>query len=207
MPPPPIAGVISVEVPLRPEELIAAWRPESRRLVLPLREPMASRQRLQARVSAVGLGVAATITGRVVSARRQADSFRVELQLDDTRLQAIERLVAVAGGAPVAYHPRAPRLLASVPAVVTGCHGPIYMATVAVSEAGCGLAWSGPLPEVGAPLDIRLGAGSLVARFCAEVRWTTPGRAPTVGVHFAAGEHNAWTRILDNLKRSGAPPA
>jgi hypothetical protein len=207
MPPPSNAGVLAVDVALKPDELIAAWRPESKRLVLPLREPVASKRRIQVRLSAAGLGAAATITGRVVSARRHQDHFRVELTPDEPRLQAIERLVAVAGGAPVAYHRRAPRYLAALPAVVTGPIAPTYMTTLAISENGCGLAWSGPIPEVGAPLEIRLGAGSLVASFCAEVRWTVPGRTPSVGVHFAAGERAAWARIIETLRRQGAPPA
>jgi hypothetical protein len=208
MPTPSNPGVIAVEVLLRPAELIAAWRPETRRLVLPFREPLPRGRRVQARIGAVGLGVAATITGRVVSARRHPEGFGVELEPEVVRVQALERLVAIAAGAPVAYQPRAPRFLAALPAVVYGPRGPTYMTTFAVSDNGCGLAWSGPIPDVGAPMEIRLGAGREVASFCAEVRWTAPaGLAPTVGVHFAAGERSAWARMLDALKRSGAPPA
>ncbi len=205
---PPNPAVIVIDFPLRPDELIAAWRSESRRLALTLRAPLPIRQRVQARISAVGLGVAATITGRVSSARRDPCGFRVELEPDVTRVLALERLVAVAKGAPVAYHPRAPRYLAAVPAVVQGLGGPTYMTTFAVSDNGCGLAWSGPIPPVGVPMEIRLGAGREVASFCAEVRWTAPSRSsPTVGVHFAAGERAAWARMLEALKRAGAPPA
>lgn len=207
MPPPPNAGLIAVEVPLRADEMLAAWRPDSRRLSLALREPLQSRQRIAARIRAVGLGVEATITGRIVTARRERDAFRIELEPDDTRIRALERLVAIAGGTRVAYQLRAPRLLAALPAVVYDHRGPTYMTTFAVSGNGCGLAWSGLIPEVGAPMEIRLGAGNRVASFCGEVCWTASGRAPTVGVRFAAGERAAWERIFAELKHAGAPPA
>ena len=200
--------MVAVDVPLRPDEMIAAWRPDSRRLALAVREPIQSKQRVAAHIRAVGLGVAATITGRVVSARRDRDGFRIELAPDDTRLRALERLVAIAAGKSVAYQLRSPRLLAALPAVVYDHRGPTYMTTFAVSDNGCGLAWSGPIPTIGVPMEIKLGAGSRVASFCGEVCWTEPaGRAPTVGVRFAAGERNAWERILAELKHSGAPPA
>jgi hypothetical protein len=82
------------------------------------------------------------------------------------------------------------------------------MTTFAVSENGCGLAWSGPMPDLGDPLEIRLGAGSQAASFCGEVCWAEPsGRAPTVGIQFAAGDRARWGRMLAELKRAGAPPA
>ncbi len=207
MPPPLNARAIAVDVSLHADELIAAWRPGARRLVLTVREPIQSRQRVAARISAVGLGVAATITGRVVTSRRSPDLYRIELEPDDTRVRALERLVSVAAGERVAYQRRAPRFLAALPAVVYGARGPTYMTTFSVSDNGCGLAWSGAMPDLGVPMEIRLGAGSQVASFCAEVCWTAPtGRAPTVGVRFAAGERSAWTRIVADLRRSGAPP-
>jgi PilZ domain-containing protein len=125
------------------------------------------------------------------------------------RLRALERLVAVARGERVAYQPRAPRLLATIPAVVHGPAGPIYMTTFSVSENGCGLAWSGPVAAVtGAELDLRLGAGSRAVTFRGVVCWTArSGNADTVGVRFVAGAKHAWTMMLGEAQRSGAPPA
>jgi hypothetical protein len=208
MPAPSTAAVL-VDVALRPSELVAAWRPDSGRVLLPLRQPVVKNQRVHARIGLVGLRAAATITGRVVSALRQPGVILVELAPDDTRVEALRHLVSVASGATVEHTPRAPRLLAEVPAVVYGTQGPTYMKTFAVSRGGCGIAWTGPVPAVGTPMEIRLGAGRDVASFCAEVRWTTAtrGRSPAVGLAFAAGERDAWTRMLDGLKRAGAPPA
>ncbi len=210
MPSPPPQGVAVTEVPLRPEELVAAWRPESRRLLLPMAAPPKLQQRLAARLTLAGSGMAATITGRVVSASRDGAVHRVELAPDDARVAALERLVAVARGERVRYQRRAPRFLATMPVVVYGAAGPTFMTTISVSENGCGVAWSGPvpMPQVGAPIEVRLGVGSRAAAFRSVVCWTAQaGRSATVGMRFVAGATGAWSLLLGDVKRSGAPPA
>ncbi len=208
MPPTPHAGVVAIDIPLRPDELVGAWRPDSRRLLLPTREPLRLQQRIAARISAVGLGVAATITGRVVSASRHGALYRIELVPDEMRVRAVERLLAVARGEAVVYQTRAPRFLATIPAVIFGSGGPTYMTTFSVSEKGCGLAWSGPVPAVGVPMDVRLGAGNRVASFRSVVCWTAQaGRTATVGVRFVTGAKNAWAMMFTDVTRSGAPLA
>lgn len=198
----------ALDISLRPDELVGAWRPDSRRLLLPIREPLRLQQRVAARISALGLGVAATITGRVVSASRHEDHYRIELVPDEIRVRALERLLAVARGEVMDRPTRAPRFLAALPAVVNGPGGPTYMNTFSVSEHGCGLAWSGPVPAVGVPMDVRLGAGSLAARFRSVVCWTAQaGRSSMVGVRFLAGTQGAWATMLSDVKRSGAPLA
>jgi hypothetical protein len=132
----------------------------------------------------------------------------VEVAPDEARLRAVERLVAVARGQPVAYQQRSPRFLAAIPAVVNGPEGPTYMTTFSVSEKGCGLAWTGPLPAVGVPVEVRLGAGTRAASFRSVVCWTAQaGRTATVGVRFVAGPPGAWAMMFGDVKRSGAPPA
>ena len=82
------------------------------------------------------------------------------------------------------------------------------MTTFSVSEGGCGLAWSGPVPSIGVPVDVRLGAGKLAASFRGEVCWTVQsGRTATVGVRFVAGARSTWAMMLTDVKHSGAPPA
>lgn len=209
MQPSPSAEVFSMDVRLRPDELVGAWRTDSRRLVLQTRQRLRVRQRVVARITAVGRGVAATITGRVASASRHEDVHRIEVVPDEMRLRALERLLAVARGETVEYQSRIPRLLATLPAVVHGPAGPVYMNTFSVSENGCGLAWSGPVrATIGATLDIRLGAGSRAVTFRGEVCWTTrSGSMTTAGVRFVAGTKDAWTSMLMEAARSGAPPA
>jgi hypothetical protein len=198
------AGVLVLDYALRPYELLSGWRPAARTLTLPAHQPALKGQRVHARISVLGLGVATTITGRA-STVRPVD-LELELDPDETRVRALERLVEVAGGARGAYQPRAPRYRTSMPAVVYGLSGPTFMTTLTVSENGCGLAWTGSTPDIGVPLEIRLGAGRRVANFCGEVCWTAPtGRPPAVGVQFAAGDRVTWTHILDELERVGTP--
>jgi PilZ domain-containing protein len=197
-----------MDVSLGPDELVGAWRPNSRRLLLPWREPLRLQQRIAARIRAVGPGVSATITGHVASSSRSGTVFRIELAPDETRMRAVEWLLSVARGGAVHLQPRAPRFLATVPAVVYRPGGPTYMTTFSVSERGCGLAWTGPLPDVGAPMDVRLGAGNQAAAFHSLVCWTErSGRIPTVGLRFLEGAKSAWATMLADVKLSGAPPA
>lgn len=208
MSPTALGTCTAVEVALRPEELVAAWRPEYRRLVLLLPNPPRLQQRLAVRLTVAGLGVAATITGRVVSAAAAGNAHRTELVPDDARVRAVEKLVSVACGETVDYQPRAPRYLATLPAVVHGALGPVFMTTVSVSERGCSLAWTGPVPAVGAPLEIRLGAGSRTVSVRSVVAWTSQAaRSVTVGVRFDAGTNATWRSIFGDVERSGALPA
>ena len=207
--PSPSAGVFPIDVQLRPDELVAAWRADTRRLVLRTHEPLRARQRVAARITAIGRGAAATITGRVGSVSRHDGAHSIELVPDEMRLRALERLLAVARGEAINYQTRIPRFLATIPAVVHGPAGPNYMTTFSVSENGCGLAWSGPVPAVlGTEMDIRLGAGTRSVTFRSVVCWTArSGSTATVGVRFATGTRSTWAMILTEVKRSGAPPA
>jgi hypothetical protein len=208
MPPTPQQGVVSFDVSFRPDELVAAWRPESRRLVVPTREALRLQQRVAPRIGVIGIRAAATITARVVSASRQGSISRVELVPEDVRVHALERLVSAARGEAIRYATRAPRFLATLPAIVDGPGGPTYMTTFSVSAKGCGLAWTGRVPCVGLPLLVRLGAGNRTASFKSEVCWTAmSGRTAMVGVRFLAGADNAWAMVLGEVERSGAPPA
>ena len=208
MPPSLHAPLVPVDIPVRLDELVGAWRPESRRLVLPTRAPFRLQQRIAARISAVGIGVAATITGRVVSASRNGNVHRIELVPDEARVRAVERLMEVAHGHKVAYQTRAPRFLATLPAVVYGPVPPTYMTTFSVSENGCGLLWTGAVPTVGVSMEVRLGVATWAAIFRSIVCWTgRSGHAATAGIRFVDGARNAWAMILTDVKRSGAPLA
>jgi hypothetical protein len=145
----------------------------------------------------------------VVSVSRDGSLYRVDVVPDDTRLLAVQQLLAAARGeAAVEYETRAPRFLATVPAVVHGPGGATYMNTFSVSEKGCALAWSGPVPAVGVPVDVRLGAGSRAANLRSVVCWTAKtGGTATVGLRFVAGAQNVWAMMLTDVKLSGAPPA
>jgi hypothetical protein len=197
-----------IDVDLGPEELVAAWRADSGRLLLDVPQPLKLQQRVVSRISLRGPGAAATITGRVVSSSRAGAAHRVEVAPDETRLLALQKLVSIARGEPVDYRNREPRFLASLPATVQGPGGSSYRTTLTISAKGCGLAWSGPVPAVGEALQVRLGAGSRAATFRSVVCWTgQSGRVPTVGVRFVEGPRGVWASVLTDVEGSGAPIA
>jgi len=201
-------GWARVDVDLRPDELVAAWRPDSGRMLFTVATPLKLQQRVVSRITLIGLGVAGTLTGRVVSSSRAGAMHRVEVAPDDTRRLAVQKLLSIARGEPVDYQNREPRFLASLPAVVQGPDGDSYRTTFSISAKGCGLAWSGPVPAVGAALAVRLGAGNRAATFRSVVCWTAQhGRAPTVGVKFVEGPRSVWASMLTDVEGSGAPIA
>jgi hypothetical protein len=201
-------GALTLDLALRPYELMAAWKPAARKLVLVVQAPVRVHQSVQARISVLGTGVGATIVGRAAGANPHPFGVELELEPDALRLQTLEGLVEVAAGARAAYRERAPRWLAEIPALVMRTHARVRMSTFALSENGCGLVWSGPMPTVGSPLEVLLGPDDRVAGFCAEVCWTSPpGRPSTLGLRFVAGDRAAWAQILDDARRAGAPPA
>lgn len=204
----PPGGALTIDLALRPYELMAAWRPTSRRLVVLVQEPVQPRQTVQARISVLGTGCEATIIGSAATATPHPVGVEVELEPDELRRRTLERLVEVAQGARVAYKMRAPRFLAEVPVIVYRLNRASRTTTFAVSEGGCGLKWPFQMPPVGTPLEIHLGSGTEVASFCAEVCWTHPStRAATMGLKFAAGDRETWKAILAEVKAAGAPPA
>lgn len=203
------AQALTLDLALRPYELMAAWRPASRNLVLVVNEPVEVRQQVHARICVLGHDVGATIVGRAASASPHPLGVEVELEPDALRAPTLERLVAVvASGARAAYEARAPRWVAEVPAFVYRHRHFRRTSTFTVSEEGCGLRWSGALPPVGAAVEVHLGGADRFASFCAEVRWTSPpGRAAALGVRLDAGDRDTWAGMLADLRRAGAPPA
>ena len=205
----PTAGALTLDLALRPYELMAAWRPATRNLALVVPDRVQLRQPVQARIRVLGLGVGATILGHAVRALAHPFGSELELEPDELRVRTLERLVEVAAGARVAYHDRAPRFLAEVPAAVLRLRHAVRVSTFAVSEGGCGIAWTGPaMPEAGTRLDVQLGGGERVARFEGQVAWTSSvGRAPALGLRFLSGDRATWSRMVADLQRAGAPPA
>lgn len=200
----PLPSPLAVEISLHPRALVSAWRPDARVLVLPVQARVPARRRVEARIRVAGLDVSATITGRVVSAARGAGP-RIEVEPDEARLDALERLVAAASGAPS----RPARLVAAILAVVHGPSGPTRTVTQNVSARGCRLAWTGAAPRPGTPVATRLGYGTVAATLYGEFRWATAGGGapPAAGLCFHGGELDALERMLATLRHQGAPAA
>lgn len=209
MPTATVSHALTLDLALRPYELMAAWRPESRNLVLVVSEPVQVRQAVQARISVLGHDLGATILGRAASAVPHPMGVELELEPDPLRARTLERLVeAVASGGRAGFRARPPRWLAEIPAFVYRLGQSRRTVTFSVSERGCGLRWFGDMPPVGTALQLHVGAGDRVASFCGDVRWTAPlGRAPALGMELAAGDDATWAAILADVRRGGAPPA
>jgi hypothetical protein len=83
------------------------------------------------------------------------------------------------------------------------------MTTYCISEGGCGLKWSGPLPSVGQELGIRLATGVRVEGARGTICWLNPsGPSANAGVRLElTSTSGAWGRMFAEVARSGAPVA
>lgn len=84
------------------------------------------------------------------------------------------------------WQPRARRLRVHLPALVLWPAGAAEMTVHSLSEGGCGLAWRGAAPRLGAPLGVQLGDGPGAVALRARVCWVREdGRGLRVGAQFA----------------------
>ncbi len=200
----------SLSIRLDPQELLSGWRAETGRLLLPaaavprLQEKVAVRVRLAGHVGAV------TVVGTVVSAHRHGARHRLELAPDPASLCAVQLLAAAARGDVPRLPQRPPRYLARLPVRVALGGRDLFMITSCISEGGCALRWSGPLPPVGEALRLRIGAGARSADLSGVVCWRTPpGAGATAGVRFvgSAGAASGWRALVAEAEAAGAPQA
>jgi len=195
------------DVGMTADGLLAAWRPQSGLLLL--ETPGAPRlgSRLAARLRLEGSGLGATVLGRVGSVLHAESGHRVEFAPDGSGVAAVRLLVSAAQGRTVRFSERAPRLAARLPAVLRSATVPRYMDTHSVSREGCRLRWSGPLPEAGEPVSLRIGAGPFAANLEGVVRWVAASQAQAaVGVALAGGAARiGWLRWLELVQEAGAP--
>lgn len=199
--------MLHAAVSLEPSEMLGAFRPDTMRLLLRVPAALPLRQKAAVRIQLTGLPVGATVVGMVVSVHGEGAQHRVELAPDAASLPALRLLLAAARGESIPMLDRGPRYLAQVPVVVS-CEGrAIYMTTFCVSEGGCGLRWSGPLPKVGQEVSVRLSGTARGPDIPGTVCWlASSGSSPTAGVRFDAREApGAWERMFADVARSGAP--
>jgi len=196
----PAVEVISVEA----WALAKAWRAAERRLVVTTQSPVGRGRRVVVNVSGVG-GVSLSLTGSVTAARATGGTCHAEIAVDEDRLPVVERILGFLAGNAEALKARAPRYKLALPAVVSSEAGHTYMNTFSVSQAGCGLAWSGPPPRQGRGVLIRLGSGTRTAAFRALIAWVrTDAKGLRVGLRFLAGEETKLTAMLGEAQRGAA---
>jgi hypothetical protein len=206
--------VHSVSVNVEPPQLLAGWRPETGTLFLPTLSESRVGDAVAVRVGIYGQTIRATLFGKVALVRcvgRPALPPGVELSLDRASLPAAGFLAAAARGEPVSFRERSPRF--GVERRLAVAHGDqqVDAVTINVSDGGCAVRWTGPLPLVGDVLQLRLGDGLFAPVARAVVCWNQPGGAAerSIGLRVVAEGRagKAWRALVAEVARSGARAA
>jgi len=203
-------GTLATSLNLWPEEYLEGWEPERSRLFLPALAGTELGTHTAVRISIRGTGIAATVDGPVVGARRIGSSALVPgvfLALAGRGASAASYLERVARGQPVDFNERDPRY--SVSWRVGLRHGKwrLQARTLNVSHEGCSVTWPGPPPTVGDPIHIWIRA-LLGPTLAAEVCWagTAPGGG-TAGLRLKilGRSGRKWRSAVDRAAEAGAP--
>jgi PilZ domain len=201
--------MFEVDVDLEAAELVAAWRADHGRLLLPVDRVPRLHGKTVARIRLRGQPTTTAIIGSVVCTYHHGSCHRIQLAPDVGSLSAVKRLHATALGVEAQFAERPPRFLTDVPTLVETGAGEVLMSTTSVSSGGCGLAWEGPRPAVGRPLRLWLGDRVPPADVHAVVCWSAPDeRRVSAGlalVHEGATARATWKRFLSEVESSGAP--
>ena len=204
--------MIQYDVTMTSSELTGAWRPATHRLYVEVPGlPPRLGGLMAARVRLTDRTMVSTVVGSVVSLHKHGSQHRVELAPSDAGQRAMAMLLSAARGTAVQFHQRSPRYLARLPVVVaTEGGGELLMTTFSISARGCGLSWSGPPPDIGKTVRLRLRPRTRQTDVWAVVRWA--GRAGQgvkagVGLLQDAPPPAVWTELFDSTARSGAPRA
>jgi Tfp pilus assembly protein PilZ len=208
------AGVFSVSVNLEPTQFLSGWRPETGSIFLPAVSEARVGDQVAARIGIFGQTIRATVFGKVSLVRRvgrPALPPGVELSLDRTSIPAAGFLAMAARGEPVTFRERSPRFNSERRLSASQGQGGVEVTTTNVSEGGCALRWSGPLPLVGDLVQIKLGGSFFSPSARAVVCWNQPGADAerTVGLRVIAEGRagKAWRALVGEIARSGARAA
>ncbi len=196
------AGRVAVEArSLREAEL----SPEGR-LLLPAGGAVAPVGRVALHVSGIEEAVFA-IHGSLRATRGSGTGQQLVVEVDEAQRALVERILrhVRTGAAPPRARP--PRLRLSIPAVVATPEGATYMNTFSLSRGGCGLRWSGPPPQVGSTVHLRLGAGFSVPTLRATVCWVEEqGSRLRVGFRFVGGQDGRLEALLNDAASAPVQP-
>lgn len=199
--------MVAFDVRLQPSEWLGAWKADASRLIVTTPSAPRLNDKVAVRIQLAKPSVRATVVGTVVSFHRQDKHHRIELALETESLDAARMLMAAAQGEPVTFRERPPRYLVKLPVLTSRGGASFYVTTMSVSSSGCSLRWPGMLPTMGEAVSLRF-RGSRSVEMRGVIRWRNAATS-TVGLRFverAAGA-DAWRALLEEVKRSGAPPA
>jgi hypothetical protein len=195
-----------VVVRITPQQWSVAWRPEAKRLVLPVPGNPAVRQRVAVCVELPGHILRATVLGTIVRKQRDGARIRAEVALDANSAGAVAMLDAAARGEPISIRARPRRYLLQIPVSLVGRQSELFMTTANLSTGGCSLRWSGATPSIGTPILLRFGVGLSRTDVEGSVRWVRSDRENSVGVRFTDPRSaGLLAGILRAAERSNAP--
>ena len=196
---------------LWPEEYLEGWDPRVFRLFLPVLAETPLGTHAAVRITIRGTGIAATVTGPIVAARRIGSSALVPgvvLGVEGRGAAAAAYLERVARGQPVDWNEREPRYAVAWRLLITGNRGRFWATTIDVSQEGCSVTWPGPTLSVGQEIRVRTGA-LFAPALAASVCWAgEPERAArTAGLRLLLGGRagRRWRSAVEQAALSGAP--
>jgi Tfp pilus assembly protein PilZ len=206
--------VHSVSLNVDAAQYLAGYRPEAGNLFLPTLSESRVGERVAVRVGIHGQTIRATLFGKISHVRRvgrPALPPGVELHLDEHSVAAAGFLAMAARGEPVTFKERLPRWSHEAKLAVEHAGTAVEAVTINVSEGGCAVRWTGPLPLVGDLVAIRLGEGMFAPTARAIVCWNQPGGAVdrSVGLRLVSGGRGAraWRSLVTKVSKSGARAA
>jgi len=203
-----------VALNLEPGQFLSGWRPEAGTLFLPTLSEARVGDDVAVRIGIFGQTIRATLLGSIGLVRRVGRPSLppgVELTLDKASIPAAIFLATASKGEKVSFRERAPRYVIARPirAVRDGLE--VATDTLNVSEGGCAVTWSGPLPMVGEVLGLKLGRSFLAPRARAVVCWNSLGgevpRAAGLRIIGGGRAGRAWRALAVAASRTGAPTA
>jgi PilZ domain len=204
----------SVALNLEASQYLAGWRPEGGRLFLPVLGEGRVHDEVAVRLGIFGQTIRATVFGTISLVRRMGRPSLppgIELAVDRVSLPAARFLAMAARGERVSFRERALRYVLERPLLFSRDGAEREATTLNVSEGGCAVTWTGPLPMVGELVSIKLADGFFPSTARAVVCWNAVGSALERAVGFriiADGRAaRAWKNVATEAARSGASAA
>jgi hypothetical protein len=203
----------SVALNLEAAQYLAGWRPEGGTLFLPVLSEGRVQDEVAVRVGIFGQAIRATVLGTISLVRRVGRPSLppgIELAVDPVSMPAARFLALAARGEKVSFRERAPRYVIDQRFVVTRDGAERETTTVNLSEGGCAVTWSGPLPMVGEVVSFKVTEGLFPSSARAVVCWNSVGGPLERCVGFRilpeGRAARAWKHMAAEAARSGARP-
>jgi hypothetical protein len=201
----------SVALNLDAAQYLAGWRPGAGTLFLPALSEGRVHDEVAVRVGIFGHPIRATLSGTISLVRRVGRPSLppgIDLALDRVSLPAASFLALAARGEQVTFRERAPRYVIERRLLVTREGAEREITTLNLSEGGCAVTWTGPLPMVGEVISIKLGDGFFASSARAVVCWNAVDGPlqRCVGLRIVAEGRSAraWRNLVAEAARSGA---